>query len=117
MVEWPIRLPAGKQKVAALRQSVDYRERRVTERDLMLAPHFHALLRHDPHSRFAVDLGSLGEKHLGCAGGRQDRKFQRAGTDALLLAQLTHEGGNAAEVHRGMMPDRRDLLLVRVDGS
>ena len=35
--------------------------------------------------------------------------------DAFLLAQLTHEGGNVAEGHRGVMLDRSDLFLGRID--
>ena len=73
----------------------------------------HALGRDGPQPLGEVDLIPPGADHLAGARRGQDREFERAGADALLLPQLGHERGDLGIGQRRMVLDPPHLRSRR----
>jgi hypothetical protein len=71
--------------------------------------HLHALGRDDPYPLREIDLVPTRTNDLASARRRQDCELECAGRDAVLLAQLSHEGADLAIWQCWVVLDAMDL--------
>ncbi len=117
VAERPASLAAGKDELRFLAvcgfQFFQDGDRARRQGHAMLAAGFHACGRYNPKSFASVDLIPPRADALPGPRGRQDREFERARSNTLLLAQAHHEGWQLGVGQGGMVFDLPHLRARR----